>query len=137
MKVCIKCQKEKAFSEFPKNYACKNKFNKIGIGLRTTCKKCYSTYQSDKKREYKFGVSLDTYNKMVDNQSGVCSICKNPPTSNRRLCVDHCHDTEKNEDTIKVRGLLCSACNLGLGNFRDNVDSLQEAIKYLKESINV
>ena len=47
--------------------------------------------------------------------------------SKRRLCVDHCHTTGN------VRGLLCDTCNTALGKFRDNIDLLNEAIKYLKK----
>jgi len=39
--------------------------------------------------------------------------------------IDHCHDTNK------VRGVLCSSCNTGLGLLGDNVDSLLIAIKYI------
>ena len=35
-----------------------------------------------------------------------------------------------------VRGLLCSDCNLGLGKFKDNTQSLSNAIKYLKKYEN-
>ena len=34
--------------------------------------------------------------------------------------------------TDKVRGLLCSRCNNGLGFFKDNLDSLAVAIGYLR-----
>jgi hypothetical protein len=79
-----------------------------------------------------FGITLDDYNVMLESQSGVCAICGNPETTRhnntdrvRNLAVDHCHTTGK------VRGLLCTKCNQGLGNFRDNPDFLAKAISYL------
>lgn len=82
------------------------------------------------KREY--GITLEDYNKMLEDQNGVCSICKKSETSIhektnklRNLAVDHCHETGK------VRGLLCSKCNRGLGYFKDNVMNLIKAAKYL------
>jgi len=44
------------------------------------------------------------------------------------LVVDHCHSTGK------VRGLLCSNCNRGIGMLQERVDILQNAIDYLKEN---
>ena len=39
---------------------------------------------------------------------------------------DHSHKTNK------VRDLLCSQCNLGLGHAKDSIDLLNKAIKYLE-----
>lgn len=43
----------------------------------------------------------------------------------RRLFVDHNHETKK------VRGLLCTNCNAGLGMFKDSIEKLELAIDYL------
>ncbi len=71
------------------------------------------------------------YQKMYDEQKGLCLIC-NQTTQGRgakrnTLAVDHNHATGK------IRGLLCIHCNSGLGYFRDNKDLLQQAIIYLDE----
>jgi hypothetical protein len=58
-------------------------------------------------------------------QGGVCAICKNK-NGMKQLCVDHCHKT------FLIRGLLCSSCNVSLGGFRDSVEILTNAIKYLE-----
>jgi hypothetical protein len=52
-----------------------------------------------------------------------CAICK---ADADRLMVDHCHETEA------VRGLLCMACNFGLGWFKDNPDALRNAASYVE-----
>lgn len=64
-----------------------------------------------------------------------CEICKIKLTNNSSSLskstwfnVDHCHSTGK------VRGILCSKCNIGLGMFKDNIASLETAIEYLKQS---
>jgi hypothetical protein len=44
------------------------------------------------------------------------------------LAVDHCHAGGH------IRGLLCRQCNVGLGNFQDNIQYLKNAIKYLEGS---
>ena len=41
--------------------------------------------------------------------------------------IDHCHETDK------VRGVLCMKCNSALGLFKDNIDILKKAIKYIKK----
>lgn len=76
-----------------------------------------------------FGISANDYDRLYAEQSGGCAICGIGigDGTGRRLYVDHCHDTGA------VRGLLCSACNFGLGKFRDNVGLLRKAIKYLLE----
>ncbi|WP_225102842.1 endonuclease domain-containing protein [Streptomyces sp. CoH27] len=48
------------------------------------------------------------------------------PRNGGQINVDHCHRTSK------VRGLLCRACNLGIGHFDDNLDVLRNAIVYLQ-----
>lgn len=76
-----------------------------------------------------FNITLDDYEKMLTEQSGVCYICNQPETSvrNRRLAVDHNHSTGK------IRGLLCSNCNRALGLFKDSADLLLAAAKYLEK----
>ena len=76
------------------------------------------------KRRY--GMSLLDYDALLALQGGVCAICGKK--SKRRLGVDHCHSSHK------VRGLLCSKCNVGLGNYDDDTDRLRAAIAYLERS---
>ncbi len=64
---------------------------------------------------------------------GLCFICERPmrwPAARRGqamdvVAVDHDHKTGK------VRGLLCNACNKGIGHFRDDVNIMGKAISYL------
>lgn len=57
-----------------------------------------------------------------------CWICDRIP-QRRRLHVDHCHKTNR------FRGFLCSDCNTGLGQFKDDCRLLENAIKYLTVGI--
>lgn len=52
-----------------------------------------------------------------------CMICD----SVERLCIDHDHNSGN------VRGILCTKCNAGLGQFRDNPHLLTKASEYLKD----
>jgi hypothetical protein len=72
---------------------------------------------------------------MLEKQKNVCAICHQPETMAvegilKRLSVDHCHESEKN-GIINIRGLLCARCNHGLGKFKDNIDTMNNAIQYL------
>jgi len=82
----------------------------------------------------RYGISSDDYDILLKEQSFKCKICNSPPNKNNTkdevLAVDHCHKTSK------VRGLLCDLCNRALGNFKDNISILENAIKYLEESKN-
>ena len=72
-------------------------------------------------------ITNEEYESKYAKQEGKCSICKESFDS---LCVDHNHDTGE------IRGLLCKKCNLGLGNLKDSLELLRNAIDYLKEYEN-
>lgn len=58
------------------------------------------------------------------SQQGLCNICKKP-SMGKSLALDHCHRSGK------IRGLLCTKCNIGLGMFEDDPERLKAAIEYL------
>jgi hypothetical protein len=61
-------------------------------------------------------------------QNKCCAICKKTiPLRNFYTHMDHDHET------LKLRGLLCSKCNLGLGHFEDNPAYLIAAAEYIKK----
>lgn len=80
---------------------------------------------------YFFGMTLAEYDMLFEQQNGICAICKNPETSCHQsgkikdLAVDHDHKSGK------IRGLLCSSCNMGLGKFKENAEYLRGAIAYI------
>lgn len=77
----------------------------------------------------KYKLEYDEYLEMIQNQKGVCAICGKPPSGKeRRLDVDHCHETER------IRKLLCRRCNKILGFANDNIHIIRSAIEYLSEN---
>ena len=76
-----------------------------------------------------YGISLDTYNKMVLEHKHKCAICGCDETESHHglLHVDHCHKTGK------VRGLLCQLCNTALGKFKDSEEMLLKAVSYIRK----
>lgn len=71
----------------------------------------------------RYGITVEEFARMEATQGFTCAICPEPLGPSPH--IDHCH-TEGH-----VRGLLCSSCNLGLGHFRDDIEALSSAIRYL------
>jgi len=155
MKTCTKCHKELPATN---EYFHADKYRKDGFVCR--CKVCHNRYGKEYRtkhakqiREYRtkhaeriresrrkhtdtariyrlkhnYNISLNDYDYMSIRQNNVCAICKGTNKNGKRLCVDHDHTTGK------VRGLLCSRCNAGIGNFRENATVLCSANEYLEK----
>jgi hypothetical protein len=151
------CKEEKDLTEFGKdkyqkdghNYSCKlckntkyntwarNNKDKVQVInlLRKPTRDAY--YKSPRGQEgYRrshlkrtYNMTLDEYDAILESQGGVCEICKSPETHKRNsfLAVDHCHETNK------IRGLLCSHCNRSIGILKENIETLQNMIEYIKK----
>src|SRR5258707_1620309 len=64
------------------------------------------------KRQYKskYNITITEYYELLELQNYQCAICKRESWEGEKgLSVDHDHITGK------VRGLLCTGCNLGIG----------------------
>ena len=131
-KRCYVCQTSKSVSEFSRN---STRFD----GLQTYCKQCGKEKQSQWYYQRKHKITLEERDAFLAKQDGKCAICGNPTEfkqKSERDCnigtdavIDHCHTT------LKIRGVLCGFCNTGLGAFKDNPFSLENAIKYLLDSV--
>jgi hypothetical protein len=151
-KICSACKADRPISYF-------GKANFYKDGHRNQCNPCRSKRQTEYNRtigrekyvEYhrlrysklkaslppegfrwealrkKYGVTQADYETMLAAQNGRCAICAtdNPRGRYSVFVVDHCHETGK------VRGLLCSKCNIMLGRYGDSLKWLKEAMDYL------
>lgn len=104
------------------------------------CKECSAKYGKkkygkpyDKKRweewgreRYyllkKYGLTQKEVDAMKEEQQHRCRVCGEKAP----LVIDHDHNTGK------IRGMLCTPCNQGLGFLQDNVNTLKAAIFYLE-----
>lgn len=127
---CSRCRAPRPVAEFHRNRRQAN-------GLATYCKACWKLRPRNRAsiRDYdwrsRYGLTTAEYDALFAAQSGACAICCQPETrllrgKVQRLSVDHDHTSGR------VRGLLCSACNVGLALFRDDEHRLRQAIAYLK-----
>ena len=116
-KTCTLCCVEKTVDNFYKN-------KRYSDGFMGWCKECMKEYA----RFRVLGVTPDEYNKMFEDQEGLCWICgTHNDVLSQSLCVDHNHETGS------IRGLLCAKCNRGIGFFDENPELLRAAISYLDE----
>ena len=72
------------------------------------------------------GWAPEMYDSAHASQRGLCDICKQPVEGS--MCADHEHI-----EPPKPRGLLCSPCNLALGQFKDSPIVLEAAAAYLRK----
>jgi hypothetical protein len=88
------------------------------------------------KRRY--AISPEQVIEMLEKQNYKCLICLTPisadwapkqPEGYTKAVIDHSHKDGH------VRGLLCSACNSGLGLFEDSLKYLRAAFHYLKADV--
>lgn len=136
---CTKCKIDKPRSEF-----FKDKVTNSGVNRR--CKVCMKKYWCDRyynneenrrriikgvtdsNRRRKYGITPEEFIQRLHSQNNGCAICSKILDESKRSLVghvDHCHATGK------IRGILCSNCNTGLGVFQDNEEFLKNAINYL------
>jgi hypothetical protein len=161
MKKCTKCGVEKPLSEFHKkkdnkdglqnackscrvfennNHYSKNKTKRLlwqkdyyknntesvknrGKDWRKANKNHSENY--DLLRNY--GITAEQKQQMIEQQNNSCAICQNKFKDKKSAHVDHCHTTGK------VRSILCSGCNTGLGLFKESQMYLKSALLYLKK----
>ena len=129
-KVCPKCNQTKLLEEFSRKRS-RSYIPHEGC-YQSYCRDCTSQYYSpEKKRRWdysrRYDITLEEYQDLYAKQKGACAICKDHP--NTMLCIDHDHI-----DNF-VRGLLCSKCNLMIGNARNDINILEEAINYLERNL--
>lgn len=120
----ITCAYREIKKEYDRKYNLKNKEKLAKQALE------WQRNNPEKRKKYRlkyrFGLTVEEYERMLDEQGGVCAIC-GEPSAGRDLDVDHNHETNQ------VRGLLCWNCNTGIGKFKDSPMLLKKAIKYLEE----
>lgn len=129
---------------------CDAAFQRSAKSKNPYCPSCYNQYRKnryangvgvlapeqarDAHLQRSYGITAEQYKEMFVVQDGKCAICHmeetriDPRTKRvKYLHVDHCHETGK------VRGLLCSGCNLALGAIKEDPSVAESMIKYIKD----
>lgn len=144
-KVCYKCKRSLPYGCFGSAPKAHTKLKLDGYCFECRAEYSRSDYQKHRPvrlqkakdrdpaksrashRKRKYGISEADFAALLESQGGRCKICGQQGTEPYQLCVDHSHTTGK------IRGLLCSGCNSGLGYFKDSPSLMRLAIAYLKE----
>lgn len=128
-KVCTGCKIDKPKTEYPKRHDRPS-------GVRPKCTECQRRIDG-KRRKTEAGkkscrskswkiqgvnITYEEYLEKYQKLDGCCEICNIKLDS---LCVDHNHETGN------IRGLLCTACNLGIEHFKESEQNMKNAINYL------
>lgn len=142
VKDCARCGQQKPRTDF---YVCRTERD----GRQAICSICQKEVTADRFKadpervrlirwksyiKHKYGMSWTEYTKWYNDQNGNCAICgdhyemRAPDRLHDGLHIDHNHETGL------VRGMLCRGCNHGLGNMKDSVERLRNAIAYLEEA---
>ncbi len=121
-KKCKNCGEKKDIKEF-------KVFKKNGKDYpRPFCKACAKLeyFKQDLWKHYR--IRFPEYQALYNEQAGRCACCgAHESIFKRSLHVDHDHKTGK------VRGLLCTQCNPGIGYFQHSIERLEMAITYLNK----
>jgi hypothetical protein len=84
---------------------------------------------NDKRNITKYGISVEQFNQMLQDQGGCCAICDIPQSELKvRMAIDHDHAKPLPDG---IRGLLCPKCNTALGLLKDSPAIISRALRYL------
>lgn len=129
---CARCKVTKPFTDFP--------------GPHSYCRVChaararaYRAANPDPLRARRdtlsrYRLTPDTFAEMLARQGNRCAICRTDNPGGQGWHVDHdhtCCSTRKCSCGKCLRGILCTRCNIGVGNFKDDPAIIQAALSYI------
>jgi Recombination endonuclease VII len=134
---CSKCRAKMEALEF-----CSRCGKKRDGSHATYCRECYQAYSREhyaRNVEHKraktrnqhiksiYGMSVAEWNAKLVEQGGKCAVCyTEEPGGRGQFHTDHDHVTGK------VRGLLCTRCNVALGMVNDDTWLLRRLAEYVE-----
>ena len=140
-KFCPKCDRFWPRDNFYKNKSMKDGLSGYCIMHMKAMNKAEKQSKPDhyaktnirSKRLKRFNITDEQYDEMLAKQNSKCVICEKDLLE--RIAIDHNHSCCEGRYSCGkcVRGILCTNCNLGLGNFKDNPKILIAAAKYLNK----
>ena len=134
-RVCRICGKEKGLVD---DYYLSRKDPTLPSSYSYECKECTvkRTTEYNQKNAYgvrsrylkrNYGITLEDYERMIERQNYSCAICKTTEAGgkfNKRFMIDK-------SSSGTVRGLLCNSCHTIVKEVGDDLQTLENMIKYL------
>lgn len=137
VKFCAKCSELKSADEFGPD-------KRRNDGRHSWCRPCTAEWArndrakpSSRHREHirnshlkrNYGLTPEQRDEMFDSVDGKCELCGHEMMrrgkSQYGSVIDHDHVSGK------MRGMICSRCNTGLGKLGDSIAGLIKAVDYL------
>ena len=90
-------------------------------------------FQRQQHLKEHYQLSLVDFDNLLKAQTGKCAICqrdifhRGDRVASDTACVDHDHKTGR------VRGLLCTNCNGGIGRLKDSEEIILSALAYIRK----
>lgn len=138
--VCNECGTEKPWTDYYQHLG-------FSTGIEAKCKECkrkkrveQNAGRHDPKIAFRdrikclYGLSMEEYTQILIDQDYKCATCPEPHTEDRKLFIDHIHYRGVDNPNVgKVRGMCCNRCNSVIGSMQENIEWLENMIKYLKK----
>jgi len=135
LRICARCKQEKPREAF-------------GGPTATYCRPCATEYERERRSAHgkqdpiytrmlnlrRYGLTPEQFDTMLAAQGGRCAICRTGSPGGQGWHVDHnhsCCNTRKRSCGKCTRGILCSRCNIAIGNLRDDPVIIQAALDYV------
>jgi hypothetical protein len=156
MRSCRVCEMQRCKIDHPKwpctrceQWLDKKRFHLVQRPGRTPrrasrCRKCLAANRKLQNRTtgdqwvrmlwQRYRLTPEQYEKILEDQEGVCAICGREPLT-ERLSVDHDHRCCPGVGSCGLcrRGLICRPCNTGIALLHDEIVVLEQAILYLRK----
>ena len=98
--------------------------------------KINQTRRAGYRKQYlarQYGLTQEGFDALLLRQGGRCAICQtaDPGRHGRKSDIENWH-VDHDHKTGYVRGLLCFACNVGIGHLKDDPVLVKAALVYLQ-----
>lgn len=112
------------------NRASYRKYRTARLNQHTIWRQQNPQYMSERQLIRRYGLTLSAWDEMLRAQNNLCAICEQPfevGSTGKHPVVDHCHNSGR------IRQLLHSNCNAGIGFLKDDPALLRKALSYLEK----